>query len=92
MILHPIIRGVYMDYYEIIVKLIGPIEPVGETSTDNDRLENLIEMASIVNRLIGDIDKLIPYKNRTEYSIKQAGEYADNFLTSIGISPREMKD
>ena len=74
-----------MNHYKIIKKLIGPIEPTGETNTDNERLENLIDMTALVDQLIGDIDKLTRHKTRSEHSIKQAGELADNFLTSIGI-------
>ena len=30
-----------MDYYEVVKKLIGEVDPVGETHIDNERFENL---------------------------------------------------
>ena len=69
-----------MDYYGIITKLIGSIEPIGESHTDESRYENLQQMTLLVNRLIIDIQEVSGYKNRVEYSMKHAGEYATKFL------------
>lgn len=30
-----------IDTYEVVKKIIGKIEPLGETNIDNDRFENL---------------------------------------------------
>ena len=75
-----------MDYYGIITKLIGEIEPAGETNIDEVRFENLEQMTFLVNRLIMDIQEVSQNKNRVEYSMKRAGEYASKFLkyNSIG--------
>ena len=41
-----------MDYHGIITKLIGPIEPVGETNEDEKRFSNLTNMTILVDRLV----------------------------------------
>jgi hypothetical protein len=66
-----------MTHLLIVNKLIGPIEPVGETTTDERRYENLKAQCELVEHLILDI----------QYVAKRAGEYADKFLTNtIGIT------
>ena len=72
---------------EIVENLIGKITPVGETNEDEIRFENLKAMCDLANRLIKKIDDVsYENKNRQEYSIKRAAEYAERFLTEqIGI-------
>lgn len=74
-----------MELIDIVRKLVGPIDPVGETNTDEARFENLKEMTKLVDRLVLDIDRIIPNKNRPEYSMTRAGKFADDFLTRLGI-------
>ena len=75
-----------IEIYDVVKKLIGKIRPVGETNTDNKRLENLKEMTELVDKLLIDIDKVAcQYKDSHEYSVKQASEFAVKFLDKIGI-------
>jgi len=77
-----------MTNTDVIKKLIGNINPIGETDTDNERFENLKEMCDLVNNLITDIDDMA-YSNRNshQFSVKRASEYASEFLTkTVGIS------
>lgn len=74
-----------MSLYEIVNKLVGEIQPIGETTEDSKRFENLKTMTVLVDDLLTDIDNVAQGKNRYEFSIKQAGEYADKFLTRLGI-------
>ena len=77
-----------MDIYEIVTKLVGRINPVGETNTDNERFENLKVMCELVEKLVVDIDT-VGYSNRTayEFSKKRAADYVDKFITDrLGIS------
>ena len=53
-----------MDIYEVVTKLVGRINPVGETETDNERYENLKVMCELVEKLIVDIDN-VGYSNMT---------------------------
>jgi hypothetical protein len=64
---------------EIIDKLVGKVEPVGETHVDNKRFENLQKLCGILDHysvVVSDVSNL---KNRQEYSIKRSGEFAENF-------------
>lgn len=77
-----------MTYTDIIKKLIGAVNPVGETNTDNQRYENLKELCEVANNLITMIDDVAHnYKDMPEYSIQRASNYAKMFLTqTIGIT------
>lgn len=72
----------------VIKKLIGNINPVGETVEDHIRLENLKTLCEVVNELVSDIDHVsYQYKDRVEYSIKESQQFAEQFLTkTLGIS------
>ena len=74
-----------MEIYDVTVKLVGPINPIGETQTDNERFENLKTMTDLVDKLLTDIDAVISNKSRHEFSMKKAGEYADEFFDRLNI-------
>jgi len=75
-----------MTIHEIVKKLIGAINPVGDTGMDNDRLENLKAMTRLINDLLVDIVIVATEnKDRQEYSRKKAGEFANKFLDEIRI-------
>lgn len=71
------------NIYDIVYKLCGPIEPVGETNTDDERLENLRQIIILAENLISDIYEVSRFSDRCEYSMKQAGEKAANALNFI---------
>jgi len=73
-----------MDFHEIVKKLIGEINPVGETNTDNARFENLKAMTELVDELLSDIYRVTQGNNRHEYSINRAGQFAASFLDEMG--------
>jgi len=72
-----------MDVYDVVKKLVGEIKPVGETNTDDYRFENLKVMTDLVDKLLTDIDDIVPEKRSQEFSRKRAGDFADKFLTSL---------
>lgn len=72
-----------MDHLEIVKRLIGPINPVGETHTDEKRLENLRSFIQLTGELVGEIADVAIQKNRHEHSIKKAAKIADEFLTGL---------
>lgn len=74
-----------MELIDVIIKLTGPVDPVGETNEDERRLANLKVLCKLVDRLISHIDYVASNKERPEYSMRMAGEYADRFLTDLGI-------
>lgn len=80
-----------MTHKEIVTKLIGEIRPVGETNTDNQRLENLKVLCGLVEDLAWEIYRVgYDFKDRQEWSLKQASDYAQNFLSNtLGICNQE---
>jgi len=73
---------------EVVNKLVGEIHPFGASHIDDLRLSNLKVLCRTVEQLVVQIDNIAyKYKDRQEYSIKEAGIYADNFITkTLGIS------
>ena len=75
-----------MNYTEILMKLIGPISPVGETHTDNDRYENLKELLEVAENILDKITSVSRYnKDRMEYSRARAGKLCDKFLNDTKL-------
>ena len=73
-----------MTKYEIIRKLIGPVEPLGCATRDPERLENLKELCELAGDLIIEIENLaVDCKQSHEYSVQQAGKFADDYLSNI---------
>lgn len=76
-----------LELKEIVMSLIGNINPIGQSNTDNDRFENLKDLCELVDDLVGKIDD-VSYKNKDshEFSVKRASDYANKFLTeNLGI-------
>ena len=75
-----------IDIYEVVNKLVGPIEPVGETNTDNERFENLENMTALLDCLMADVADIARFnKDREEYSMNKAGKHAHSFFAKNGI-------
>jgi len=67
--------------YEVVSRLVGPINPVGDSRIDEERLLNLKIVRGVVDRVLFDIAHVARCnKNLQEHSRKVAGEYADGFL------------
>ena len=67
---------------DVVKKLIGKIEPVGETNEDNKRFENLKNMCELVDKLMYDIFQV--YKDNqhsNEYSVKRSADHAKYFCS-----------
>jgi hypothetical protein len=65
---------------EIVNKLIGPVMPVGESHTDGDRFDNLLQLVELTEALINDLVQVASDKDSHMHSVKKAGEYADRAL------------
>ena len=72
-----------MEIEDIVKKLVGEIDPVGETHIDNERLENLKAMTALVDGLLEDICYVTRGKQSHEYSKQQAALHAKNFIDYI---------
>ena len=74
-----------MTHYEIIKKLIGPIEPLGDASRDPERLQNLKEITNLTERLVQYIHSVSRHESRQEYSVKLAGKLARECIDEIKL-------
>ena len=68
---------------EIIDRLIGDYEPIGETYHDDNSNHNLNLLCDLVYYYLEKIYFLIPNKNRVEYSVKTSGEIAENMFNIL---------
>lgn len=76
-----------MDLFRIVMKLIGPVNPVGDTNTDSDRLENLKELLELTDNLLTVIDRLaMQNKDSKECSVRKVGQLCDEWQVKMGIS------
>ena len=73
-----------MTNYDVVKKLIGAINPVGETNTDNARFENLKAMCELMDQIDTALNDLAwDYRNDHQDSVKRAVNYAQGFLNKI---------
>ena len=72
-----------MEIADVVRKLTGAIEPVGETHTDTGRLQNLRAMTALVDELLHDIADVSKHTDATEFSRKQAGKHAKEFIRYV---------
>jgi len=82
-----IVEKSLMDIYEIVMKLVGPIHPIGETNADNARFENLKTLCTVTDQLVSAIDEVgYRHKDSQEYSVKRAADRARKFMDDLGIT------
>lgn len=72
-----------MTTYDVVVKLIGPIQPVGDSSKDLGRLKNLVATIELVNKLLYDIYLASKESERPEHSMRVIGQRAKDFLKVV---------
>lgn len=72
-----------MTLYETVMKLVGPVEAVGETGQDERALENLKELTELVDLLLWKIANTAGTADRPEASMKAIGNHARDFLKVV---------
>ena len=77
-----------MELSEIVLKLSGPIRPVGEHNNDTKRLENIKELASCVTDLLSAISEASMDAGSQEASVRAIGLFAREFLREVKESIR----
>ena len=75
-----------MTNYDVVKKLIGQIDPVGETHTDEKRFRNLTETIDLVDKLLFDLHQVAQNETRHEHSMSKAGKEAADFLKDVKAS------
>jgi len=65
----------------ILERLIGQLSPIGESNTDESRLQNLKDACELMDELMVRIFKIsYEYKDSHEHSCREIGQYADKYL------------
>lgn len=72
-----------MEMIDIVRKLLGPIEPVGESNADERRLKNLEATIEVVENLLDDIRSAARSVDCFEHSMAVIGKRAKRFLDEI---------
>lgn len=72
-----------MTNYDVLKKLLGPIDPVGDSSVDEKRYKNLEATIDVVNQLLFDINHVAGNADRQEHSMQKAGKKAQSFLKEV---------
>jgi hypothetical protein len=75
-----------MELYDVVMKLTGPVMPIGDCGEDERRLSNLVALCTLVDRLHTEIDDVASASGDYQASVKKAKNYASDFLTRLGIS------
>lgn len=68
------------EVVDIVFKIVGEIEPVGETYIDDARFDHLKTMLDVLDILIDEVTFLLPCENRYEYSMQRAGQEVRHWL------------
>lgn len=80
-----------MELIDIVRKLVGPIQPVGETNADAKRLENIAEVAELVECLLCDIAQAAENADRPEASMRAIGQKAKMYLDEFCVVGRSAE-
>ena len=65
---------------EVVQKLTGTCFPYGSTEIDEERMANLQLKMSLFKHLLSEIEEASEFKDRHEWSIRQIGREAYDFL------------
>ena len=68
------------NIYDVTFRLLGQIEPQGESNIDEVRLINLKDAIDLAEQLVNDIILVARHKGRHENSMNEAGITADKFI------------
>ena len=68
---------------EIIMKLNGQVNSVGESNSDEKRFENLKTLTDLHDKITREIYEASLTADRYEASMKKIGKYAKEYLQSL---------
>ena len=65
---------------DLVMDVIGEVEPVGETTADNKRFDNLLLLQNVVDILLDEIYYCCGYIDNVEFSMKRSAETAIDWM------------
>jgi len=81
-----------MDICEIVRKLIGSIEPRGDSQIDEKHYDNLIEHGYLVSDLVESLIFVSRYKDSYESSVSKLGKRAYTELMELKDCLNQIED
>ena len=73
-----------MEIYDVIGKLVGPIDPVGESNTDARRLNNLKVQSDLTYRLVQSTIRVFERNRHShEGSVRLSAETARKYIDGL---------
>jgi hypothetical protein len=72
-----------MELHEIVMKLVGPVQPTGCHGTDEKHLANLRKLTDLIGFLLAEVNEASIAATRQEASMKAIGVHARDFLLEI---------
>lgn len=74
-----------MYLIDVVKKLVGPIEPIGDSGADKERLSNLQAMTALIDGLLAEVSRVgVDNAGSYEHSVKHAGKFANDFIAYVG--------
>ena len=72
-----------MELIDIVNRLVGRIEPIGDTTIDCERFENLKAYCELINEMVKRVDDVVckNWDSRLA-SVKRSNDYISDFLTN----------
>ena len=74
-----------MSISEILKKLLGEIEPVGETNEDNKRFNNIQNYYETLSFILAQLSDASRYKDKPQASLQRIGEECYDILKEYNI-------
>ncbi len=76
-----------MELIDIVDKLVGRIEPIGDTSVDEERFENLKAYCELINEMVKRVDDVLCNNwGSSLASVKKFNDYISDFFdNTLGI-------
>lgn len=72
-----------MELIDIVNRLVGRIEPIGDTTIDCERFENLKAYCELINEMVRRIDDVVcSNMDSSLASVKRSNDYISDFLTN----------
>ena len=72
-----------LNAYETVKLICGKIKPLGDSSIDPERQENLKETIKLASALIDDIISVSDYQFNQAHSEREAGKIAREFMDNL---------
>lgn len=67
----------HYDIEDVVMSLVGPVHPAGETHTDERRYKSLGELCDLHDRITQTLIAVAQIDHRDRHSMKQLVEYAE---------------